>query len=285
MTSMKTGPFHHCWTDRSRRDVAGLSTALASSLLTIVSLAPAGAAEFHLKNGEMLQGEVISANANALAIAPERAALNLRLVPRSNITKVMVETEGSGSVEGRLHSWEDGVYAVARGQDLVRIRAGRVVAVTPIAAAGTSSLDPSDVDDDKMISRPAERHIDHLAEPKSGVDAASPRLGLTIDVSAAAVIEGDSALLIEVTLSRSAEESIVLVFSTLDGTAVAGQDYVQDAGVITLSAGQTVVEQEIMLIDDDLVEGEETFELFLSVDPGVAELRKSYVTATIRDND
>ena len=68
-----------------------------------------------------------------------------------------------------------------------------------------------------------------------------------------------------VTLSRPLADSLTLEFTTLDGTAVAGEDYQARSGTVTLLAGETSRQIAVNVLDDTELEGDETFSLLLSL--------------------
>ncbi|MET0649770.1 MAG: Calx-beta domain-containing protein, partial [Pyrinomonadaceae bacterium] len=61
-------------------------------------------------------------------------------------------------------------------------------------------------------------------------------------------------------------------YTTSDGTATAGSDYVAQSGTLTFTPGATVAEISIQLIDDKLVEPDETVNLTLSDPTGSSTL-------------
>ena len=125
--------------------------------------------------------------------------------------------------------------------------------------------------------------LDQEEEAAPPVTDDAPRLA--IDASAEPVSEGVTTLVFEVKLSRPTNRSVVVIYATVDGTAKAGTDYEPQQGVITIQPGATTAELHAPLIDDDQVEGEEHFRLFLSTDPTVADVSAKQVRAVIQDDD
>jgi hypothetical protein len=133
-------------------------------------------------------------------------------------------------------------------------------------------------------------------EPSQAADDATPqqlaRLGeeadggpLRIEASADPVAEGGDEIVFLLTLSKAPERPLAIIYALTDDTAKAGRDFHPQEGVITLEPGDTSAEVRVRVIDDNVAEGEEQFQLFLGVDPKVAELSLEPVVATIRDND
>ena len=59
--------------------------------------------------------------------------------------------------------------------------------------------------------------------------------------------------------SEPLKQDISFDYRTLDGTAIAGLDYVATQGRIDMHAGQDHVAIAVTILGDKLVEGEETF--------------------------
>ncbi|MBE9144651.1 Calx-beta domain-containing protein [Planktothrix mougeotii] len=75
-------------------------------------------------------------------------------------------------------------------------------------------------------------------------------------------------------------------YTTSDGNAIAGNDYTPTSGTLTFAAGQTNQTFTVNIIDDTLVEGNETFNLSLSNITGGAILGTlTTSTITIVEND
>ena len=90
------------------------------------------------------------------------------------------------------------------------------------------------------------------------------------------------------TLSGPADGDVVVSYRTVNGTAVAGSDFVAREGSITIPSGATSGFVDITLKDDNLVENTETFKLeLLSAKIGNTSLTISnaFGTGTIADND
>lgn len=78
-----------------------------------------------------------------------------------------------------------------------------------------------------------------------------------------------------ITLSQATTSTVTVAFSTLNGTATAGQDYVAASGTITFAPGETQKTIWISMIGDTAAEPNETFVVRLS----------NPVNATIFDGD
>jgi hypothetical protein len=80
--------------------------------------------------------------------------------------------------------------------------------------------------------------------------------------------------------------TVTVDFSTADGTAKAGFDYVASAGPLTLTNGQTSATLAVPILDDAVLEGPETFLLALRSPTGGAVLGpSSNAVMTVADNE
>ena len=108
---------------------------------------------------------------------------------------------------------------------------------------------------------------------------------VSIAVQDARATEGvDEVISFEVTLSDAASERVTVDWSTADGTATAGQDYVASSGTLTFATGETAHTVAVTVLDDAHDEGSETFALHLS-DAAGAELADAEATGTISNSD
>jgi hypothetical protein len=92
---------------------------------------------------------------------------------------------------------------------------------------------------------------------------------------------GSAGMVFNIELSRPAEQTIVLIYGTVDGTARAGTDYEPQQGVLTLAPGTRSTQVHVPLIEHQLSQDDTRFELFLAADPKVVEVVDQRITATI----
>ena len=111
-------------------------------------------------------------------------------------------------------------------------------------------------------------------------------LSRTGSVADAGATEGtDATIDFEVTLDAADDcETATVDWATADGTAVAGEDYTQASGRLTFKPGETTKTVSVVVLDDAVNEGAETFTLRLSNPSGVT-LADGEATGTIVDND
>ena len=119
----------------------------------------------------------------------------------------------------------------------------------------------------------------------AGPDSPAGDAPVSIAVQDARAIEGvEETISFEVTLSAAASEPVTVDWSTADGTATAGEDYVASSGTLTFAAEDMAQAIEVTVLDDAHDEGSETFALHLSNAVG-AELADAEATGTIANSD
>jgi Ca2+-binding RTX toxin-like protein len=90
---------------------------------------------------------------------------------------------------------------------------------------------------------------------------------LALFVSSPRLVEGDSGIkkaVFDVHLSRPHGSNLTLSYTTTDGTATAGSDYVAKTGTVTFLAGQTVASVEVDVSGDSTIEPSESFSLVVT---------------------
>ncbi len=106
-------------------------------------------------------------------------------------------------------------------------------------------------------------------------------------ISSATVVEGRTSLtdaVLAVTLSRPSGRDVVLNYSTGDGTASAGSDYVAATGAVIVPARQTTAAVHLAVVGDDAMEPNETFTVTVA-DPVGATLGQTAGTVSITDDE
>jgi len=98
------------------------------------------------------------------------------------------------------------------------------------------------------------------------------------------VDEDAGSVSIEVVRQGGADGSMVIDFATVPGTALPGLDYVENSGPLIFLPGQTRATVDVLILDDDLYEGNETFNFTIDNLRGNGTLGAPR-TATILIND
>lgn len=117
----------------------------------------------------------------------------------------------------------------------------------------------------------------------SGGTAALPSISIG-DVTVTETDSGTAMALFTVQLSAPSSQTITVAYSTLDGTALAGLDYLATSGVLTFAPGVTTRTVAVAIVGDVTAEATETFRVMLS-NPTHATLGVAQATGTILDND
>ena len=110
-------------------------------------------------------------------------------------------------------------------------------------------------------------------------DERKPRLG----IRGVTGQEGDT-VQFDVYLDPPEDENVTVDYRTVDGTAVAGQDFDATSGTLTIRAGSHKGVIEVPLRNDSVNDDHETFEMVLSnIAGGDARFSSTRATGTIRD--
>ncbi len=126
---------------------------------------------------------------------------------------------------------------------------------------------------------------DSILKVKDRKIVAERRVLPKITVTAAEGRENAAAVVFELGLSKPAKDEVLLIYSTADGTAMAGTDYEPARGSVILKPGTTSAKVSVTLLDDQLVEGEESFELLVTSDMDLSEVKVHRAAAKILDDE
>ncbi len=167
-------------------------------------------------------------------------------------------------------------------------------------ASGTLTFAPGElsrtirvsvIDDD--LDEPDESFALVLADPRGAMLGRGSALGTildddeppTVSIAGASGAEDVGELAFAVALSARSLTGVTVDYAAMDGTAVAGGDYVPVEGTLAFAPGETAKTIRVPVIDDALDEAdEETFAVALSAPTG-ATLDAATATGTIRDDD
>jgi hypothetical protein len=117
-------------------------------------------------------------------------------------------------------------------------------------------------------------------------DVAEPAMP-SLSIADAAVKEGHSGvkfMTFTVTLSAAAASPVTVAYSTADGTATSGSDYVAASGSLTFAAGETSKTITVKVKSDRASEGNETFTIRLA-NAGGATIADGSATGTLTNDD
>jgi Bacterial Ig domain/Cellulose binding domain/Calx-beta domain/Glycosyl hydrolases family 18 len=117
--------------------------------------------------------------------------------------------------------------------------------------------------------------------PLGGVEQAAPALSIN-DVVGSEPAAGSTPFQFKVELSFPSTQTVTVRYSTSDATAKSGADYQAVSGTLTFAPGETSKTILVPVFADELVEGDETFNVVLS-SPSGATLAKAQGIGTIKD--
>jgi len=106
-----------------------------------------------------------------------------------------------------------------------------------------------------------------------------------LTVSSAEANEGASGMEFRIDLSQPASRSIFIVYGTFDRTAKAGEDYQEERGSLEIEPGHSSAVVRIILVDDEMVEDDETFEVFVTADEELVSIENNRAIGTILNDD
>ncbi|WP_316801641.1 Calx-beta domain-containing protein [Pedobacter frigidisoli] len=112
----------------------------------------------------------------------------------------------------------------------------------------------------------------------------------TVSISTAPTVNEDAGTAtFVVTLSNAVQNAFTVAYATADGTATAGLDYTATSGTLSFPAGSaagTTLTFTVPVIDDNLIEANETFSASISnVSTALVGIVTGTATTTIIDND
>jgi RNase P/RNase MRP subunit p29 len=292
--------------------------ALLLAVLVVIWMGAPGTARADtivLQSGERIEGAIVDATRNTVVI--RRAIFGMRQMPIRDIVEVRIELAQGEEFAGQLLGWVDGTHEVRSGSEVVRVRAGRIL--TRERQEEARPQPPQSVSPPSVPPRPTQVQTVEVPAPAAAAPEATPhaevgreevkpvRTGeaeaatfedgaaavaatsqaqsdgqrLAVRASVGADAAGADDLVFRIELSRPAERTVVLIYGTVDGTAVAGKDYEPQQGVVTLARGSKSADVRVPLIQDRRPREDARFELFLTADPKIAEVVDQRISATI----
>lgn len=110
---------------------------------------------------------------------------------------------------------------------------------------------------------------------------------VVVSIPSIAMVENNAGapyMSFNVSLSEPSAQTVTVNFATVNGSALAGSDYIARSGTLTFRAGTTIAEVRITLLPDRILEANETFSVVLS-NPVGATLGVWNGKATIVNDD
>ncbi|MHC4616887.1 MAG: Calx-beta domain-containing protein, partial [Planctomycetota bacterium] len=135
-------------------------------------------------------------------------------------------------------------------------------------------INPTTTGTEVILGDPNE-HVYTIRDPRPAVAFVSE--------TSPSTTEDSGPIVISICLSAPSDEPVAVDYCIIDGTATNGEDYYFTCGTLTFNPGETCKDISIPLVEDDLVEDEETIVLEIS-NPVNAKLGAiTQHTAKIRD--
>jgi hypothetical protein len=108
---------------------------------------------------------------------------------------------------------------------------------------------------------------------------------LSVTVAPDEVVESSGEVVFTLELSRPVDDLLVVIYSSIDGSARSGADYEPLQGILTLPPGITRQQVRTGVIDNIEAAGDKDFQLFLATNPDLTKVAEQWTRVTIRDDD
>jgi hypothetical protein len=268
------------------------------TLQEVLASQSVGPARLTLVDGSLAVGRVVKIDDDALTI--RRPSGGLRVISLGHISELKIKTSSGDLIPGKITRLADG------GLGWASLKA--MEADAAVASRGPDRLDKGGplVKLDLDHSRPSNLERDRSAEAKAGPEIAAlepqdsvapvvaglgelgseaTQLPLKLEISVEGASENDKLIYFRLTLSEPAPRSILVIYTMINGSAIAPDDYTHRQGTIVFQPGEKEALIATTIKNDDLSEGPESFQLFVSADPQTVVIDNRLVTATIEDDD
>ncbi len=252
----------------------------AQPLGTVLEAAGDQRGRFVLTSGRTVIGRIAKTDGDTLWV--RKPSGGLMALSLADIAKVRIREISGDMVEGDLLQMADGGLGwqpvdldepdgkTDAGGPLVRVDKG-LLRRDQTRLVQTADLQPA-----KATSPAAEQ------PPNEPTDGGSlPRLIISADQGG----EKEGEVRFRLTLSEPAKGSILIIYSTMDGSAKAPGDYSHGQGVVVFEPGQKETIITASIVDDTMAEGDETLSIFITADPAAVMIGERKAAATISDND
>ncbi|MEM9627739.1 MAG: Calx-beta domain-containing protein [Pseudomonadota bacterium] len=256
-----------------------------------------------LQNGRTIDGHIIRIDQTNIVIQTKDGASEI--LPRSTVRTVAFKTVTGQELTGELVGWEPGVYQIATAEAALNIystmpatassnetRVAVDIREEEAAPAGGPATEDAGQDNSQAIAAASlDGSAGELNEgaPDAAVGSEQAALPATANLSIKVSVENSKEngppVAFNIALSEPSDSSVVLIYATIDGTAINGEDYEANRGVVVIKPGEQSARIEAPIIDDSEKEEQEHLQLFLTVDPTVAVVENRQIIATIDDDD
>lgn len=261
---------------------------------------------FYLRDGRSIIGRVVGLKGETITI--RRPSGGLRSLTIADIQTLEIAEPGGERVQGQLLVLADGTFGwetarpssadqtvASAASDATKAEAGGPLIKlspaeqrgAPVYEAAALDLGPNQAADPgparTITIEPGPATATPLPATTDG--AAEPPGAVRLKVSADAVSESEGFMYFRLKLSEPARQSIAVIYTVLNGSAIAVDDYKHRQGVVVFDPGQQETTLAIGIIDDDAEETTESFKLFVTGDPAAVVIDDRMAEAVIEDDD
>jgi hypothetical protein len=269
MSSREREPLRRLWSTRN-------PGRLVATLGVLLLLGSAGSAQ-----GQSIT--ITTITAGSTGGAPAQVTVTVSPTATSAVSVQYATSDGAaptGAIAGQDYQPASGSLVFAPGV------ASQTIDVTSITTSSTTvyfNLTLSNAVNANLMPNPSIA----LVGVSGGGGGGGPPPPTTVQFSLAnySVSESAGQANITVTLSGSAAGTVTVPYSTSDGTAIAGTDYMAASGTLTLAAGQISQNFSVAIIDTKTVGGSKTVNLALGAPTGATAGSPSTATLTIMEDD
>ena len=247
----------------------------------LLNLATPSGAGIHDRTG---QGRITNLAAPAIRVSDlrvgeaEPAVFQVTLSNRASRDVTVDYATASHATSGSIAATPRSDYTPVSGT--VTVPAGGIAATVAVSTA------------DDLLDEYNEEFRLVLSNPDYGSIGDGDAAGLIIDddplpnlsIGDALASEGDNAIRATITLDQPSGRSVTVDYRLSDGTATAGDDYVDSQGTVTIPPGATAAVLAVGLVDDDVDEDAEVLTVTLS-NPRNASIADGVAQLSIGDDD
>lgn len=260
----------------------------AQPLEQVLAASEAAPLRFTLSDGQAVVGRVVKFDAETITL--RKPTGGIRALTIADLQSIDIKGADGTLARGLIVQLNDGRYGwngtvPAAGDE----RSLAAVAPSEGPEAGgpliklTAERRNVDKEDGAMAAAPAVQPEDvALAQPPATDALPAP---VRLQVTAGEVSETEKFMYFRLRLSEPARQPLAIIYTMINGTATAAQDFIHRQGVVVFDPGETAVTLAAPIINDDAKEGNETFHLFITADPASVTIGKRKVLATILDDD
>lgn len=259
---------------------------LLLSLETALNTRSRQPARFVLTDGKTVIGRVVKISDDALTI--RRPSARLQTLPLETIASLNIKENDGSLIHGRIVRMADGTVGWQAD--------GKSPSHTDFAGTGPDAtmetggplirLDTETQEQRDLLAGGATPTL-AAVEPSTPTpnDANAKPNPVQLQITVDDANESDKFVYFRLTLSEPAPRSILIIYTMVNGSAVAPSDVRHRQGTIVFEPGQTHATVAVSIVNDETAEETESFGFFVTGDPSAVNINQRMVTATITDDD